>query len=149
MTACSMRVAIPLVAWLAVSQSGCAAATTDFTLAQVNVDGTWSYVGSRAGQSVATTGTLALTQDKTVRFNGTLDASEQDAAGDIRRIVGIVSGRTIDAATVDFDVVVDPTLTRHHSGAVHGDSLAGAWVELSDRGIIASGSFRARRVRGP
>ena len=127
------------------SQLACAGATTESALALVNVAGTWNYVGTYAGQSVATSGTLALMQDRTVRFNGTFDASEQDATGDIHRIVGVVSGRTIDATTIDFDVVVDPTLTRHHTGAVRGDSLTGTWVELSDRGVVASGSFRARR----
>ena len=145
----SARGTMALAACLAASQLGCAATTTESALALVNVGGTWSYVGSRSGQSVATSGTLALTQDRTVRFNGTFDASEQDASGDIRRIVGAVSGHTIDETTIDFDVVVDPSLTRHHTAAVHGDSLAGTWVELSDRGVVASGSFHARRVRVP
>lgn len=131
------------------AQLACAIATTDSTPALVNVAGTWTYTGSRSGPGVATSGTLVLTQDRTVRFNGTLDASEQDIDGAVHRIVGVVSGRTIDVATVDFDVIVDPTLTRHHTGVVRGDSLAGTWVELTDRGVAGSGSFRARRVRAP
>lgn len=128
-------------------QVGCGGAPTDSTLASVNVAGTWSYAGSRSGQGTTTTGTLALTQDRTVRFNGTLDATELDPLGNVRRVIGVVSGRTVDDATIDFDIIVDPTVTRHHSGAVHGDSLTGTWVELSDQGIAASGSFRAHRVR--
>lgn len=126
---------------------GCTAAPTESTLAQVNVAGTWTYAGSRGGQSAPTTGTLVLTQDRTVRFDGTLDATELDASGNVHRVVGVVSGRTIDKTTIDFDIVVDPTVTRHHAGAVRGDSLAGTWVELSDRGVVASGSFHAHRVR--
>ena len=129
------------------SQVGCAAATTDSATALVSVAGTWTYTGSRAGQTAPTTGTLALTQDRTVQFSGTLDASERDALGNVHRVIGVVSGRTIDAATVDFDIIVDPTVTRHHDGTVHGDSLTGSWVELGDRGVVGSGTFRARRVR--
>ena len=131
--------------FLVLSQLGCGVATTDSTLAMVNVAGTWSYVGTRSGQSAASSGALVLSQDKTVQFSGTFDVSEQDASGEIQRVVGVVSGRTIDATAVDFDVVLDATLTRHHTGAVHGDSLTGTWVELSDRGVVGSGSFRARR----
>jgi hypothetical protein len=136
---------VALAACVLVSQFACAGTTTEAGPALITVAGTWNYVGMRSGQTVATTGTLALTQDQTVRFNGTFDASELDATGEVHRVVGVVSGRTIDSTAIDFDVVVDPTLTRHHSGAVRGDSLTGTWVELSDRGIVASGSFRARR----
>lgn len=143
------RAAFALAIGLGASQLGCAPSATEATLAQVNVGGTWSYVGSRSGQVSATSGTLVLTQALTVRFNGTLDASEQDAVGGLHRVVGVVSGRTIDATAVDFDIVVDPTLTRHHTGAVRGDSLTGTWVELSDRGVVGSGTFRARRMHSP
>ena len=143
------RARIGLALCISASLSGCAPAATESTLALVHVAGTWTYVGSRSGQAAATTGTLALTQGQTVRFAGTLDASEQDADGGLHRVVGVVSGRTIDETTIDFDVIVDPAITRHHSGAVHGDSLTGTWVELSDRGIVGSGSFRARRVHSP
>lgn len=140
-----VRRSLTLASCVLLSQLGCVTATTDSTLALVNVAGTWSYVGSRAGQSIASSGTLALTQDRTVSFAGTFDATEQDVTGELHRVVGVVSGRTMDATSVDFDVIVDATVTRHHTGEVHGDSLTGAWVELSDQGVVASGSFRARR----
>jgi hypothetical protein len=130
---------------LAASGFGCAAVSTDATVAKVDVAGAWSYLAS-SSQNATTSGTLALAQDRTVQFSGTFDASEQDAGG-VHRIVGVVSGRTLDATAVDFDVLLDATRSRHHSGTVRGDSLAGSWVELTDRGVIASGSFRARRVR--
>jgi len=47
---------------------------------------------------------------------------------------------------VDFDVVVDPTITRRHTGSARGDSLTGNWIEVSSTGIAASGTFRAHRV---
>ncbi|HSQ32206.1 MAG TPA: hypothetical protein VLN49_20260 [Gemmatimonadaceae bacterium] len=138
------------LAWaICLSQASCIASTTDGGVAQVTVRGTWSYVAVQAGQPVTTEGTLVLTQDSTVRFSGTLDASERDTRGDVRRVIGIVSGRTVDATVVDFDMVLDPTLSRHHTGEVHGDSLSGTWVDLTDRGVVASGTYHARRIRSP
>jgi len=81
-----------------------------------------------------------------VRFTGTLDANEQDAHSQLRHVAGVVSGHTIDESLVEFDMVIDPSTTRRHNGAVKGDSLTGSWVQTSDAGIVASGTFRARRV---
>jgi hypothetical protein len=134
---------------ICLSQLSCIAASTDGSAAQVSVRGMWSYAAVQAGQPVTTEGTLVLTQDGTVRFSGTLDASERDTRGDVRRLIGVVSGRTVDASVVDFDLVLDPTSSRHHTGEVHGDSLSGTWVELNDRGVVASGTYRARRIRSP
>ncbi len=129
------------------SAFGCATPTaTDTTLALVNVRGTWSYASNQSGHTAATSGTLALSQDSTVRFSGTLDASETDDRGQVRHVVGIVNGRTLDATLVDFDLAVDAGVIRHHTGSVHGDSLTGNWVEMSDAGLSAAGTFRARRV---
>jgi hypothetical protein len=122
-------------------------ALTDATLAQLSVRGTWSYVSNETGRATVSVGTLSLAQDSTVRFSGTLDANETDDRGLIHRLLAVVSGRTIDASLVDFDVVLDPSATRHHTGTARGDSLTGNWVELSSTGIAASGTFRAHRVR--
>jgi hypothetical protein len=122
-------------------------APTDATIAQVSVRGTWSYVGNESGRATSSVGTLVLSQDSTVRFSGTLDANEIDDRGQITRVLAVVSGRTIDATLVDFDVVLDPTVTRHHTGSARGDSLTGNWIEVSSSGIAASGTFRAHRVR--
>lgn len=138
-----------LVWAICLSQASCIAATADGSVALVNVRGTWSYAAVQAGEPVTTEGTLVLSQDSTVRFSGTLDASERDTRGDVRRVIGVVSGRTVDATVVDFDMVLDPTLSRHHTGEIHGDSLSGTWVELTDRGVVASGTYHARRTRSP
>jgi len=122
-------------------------APTDAPIAHVSVKGTWSYVSIESGNSASSVGTLVLSQDSTVRFSGTLDANETDDRGQLRRVLAIVSGRTIDASLVDFDVVVDPTVTRRHTGSARGDSLTGNWIEVSAGGIAASGTFRAHRVR--
>lgn len=122
-------------------------APTDTTLAQLSVRGTWSYVSNESGRATASVGTLSLAQDSTVRFSGTLDANETDDHGLIHRLLAVVSGRTIDASLVDFDVVLDPSVTRRHTGTARGDSLTGNWVEVSSTGIAASGTFRAHRMR--
>ncbi|HEX8944250.1 MAG TPA: hypothetical protein VF785_14020 [Gemmatimonadaceae bacterium] len=124
-------------------------APTDATIAQVSVRGTWSYASNESGRATSASGTLVLSQDSTVQFSGTLDANETDDRGLLHRILAVVSGRTIDATLVDFDVVLDPTVTRRHTGSARGDSLTGNWVELSPTGIAASGTFRAHRVRTP
>jgi len=129
-----------------ISVVGCSSAT-DATMAQVSVAGTWSYVSNESGRATSSVGTLTLTQDSTVRFSGTLDSNETDDHGLIRRVLAVVSGRTIDATLVDFDVVADPTITRRHTGSARGDSLTGNWIEVSNSGIAASGTFRAHRVR--
>jgi hypothetical protein len=122
-------------------------APTDAPISLVSVKGTWSYVSIESGNSTSSVGTLVLSQDSTVRFSGTLDANETDDRGQLRRVLAIVSGRTIDASLVDFDVVVDPTVTRRHTGSARGDSLTGNWIDVSAGGIAASGTFRAHRVR--
>lgn len=143
---------VTLAAVLLASASafGCGAPTgADGTLALVSVRGNWSYVSSQTGRSGVTTGTLTLTQDSTVRFSGTLDGNETDDRGQTRRVLAVVSGRTLDATLVDFDLALDASAIRRHTGSVRGDSLTGNWVELSDAGLSAAGTFRARRIRSP
>jgi hypothetical protein len=147
MTRRSFHLASVLFAVAATTGLLACGAPTDATLAQVSVRGTWSYVSNESGRATSSTGTLTLSQDSTVRFSGTLDANELDERGQIRRLLAVVSGRTLDATLVDFDVVLDPTETRHHSGSARGDSLTGTWIEVSSTGIAASGTFRAHRVR--
>lgn len=127
--------------------SSCLSAPTDATPAAVIVRGSWSYVSVQSGNAATANGTLQLSQDSTVRFSGTLDANEQDTHGQLRHLAAVISGRTIDQSLVEFDVVIDAATNRHHSGAVRGDSLSGSWVQISDAGIAASGTFRARRVQ--
>jgi len=127
--------------------AGCLTAPTDVAPATVIVRGTWSYTSAQTGGLTSANGTLMLAQDSTVRFTGTLDANEQDSHGQIHRIVAVISAHTIDESLIEFDLVVDPANTRRHTGAVRGDSLAGTWVQLSDAGVAASGTFRAVRIK--
>jgi hypothetical protein len=135
------------VAGMLLLAASCLSAPTETAPATIIVRGSWSYASVQSGSATIANGTLVLSQDSTVRFTGTLDANEQDSHGQLHRIAGVVSGRTIDESLVEFDMVIDPITTRRHSGAVKGDSLTGSWVEVSDAGIGASGTFRARRVQ--
>jgi len=76
-----------------------------------------------------------------------LDANEPDSHGQTYRLAAVIGGHTIDESLVEFDLVVNPTNTRRHSGVVSGDSLIGTWVQLSDVGVAASGTFRAMRIK--
>lgn len=146
MSASLRRCAVVASAASAIMVAACSA-PTDAPIALVSVKGTWSYVSNESGRATSSAGTLVLSQDSTVRFSGTLDADETDDRGQLHRVLAVVSGRTIDASLVDFDVVVDPTVTRRHTGSARGDSLTGSWVEVSAGGIAASGTFRAHRIR--
>jgi predicted RNase H-like nuclease len=150
MSRVSRPIGFAVAAMVVVATSSCVSPTgSDTTLALVSVRGTWSYVSTQTGSADATTGTLTLSQDSTVRFSGTLDATESDERGQLRHVLAVVSGRTLDATLVDFDLAVDPTVVRRHTGSVRGDSLTGNWFELSDAGVSAAGTFRARRIRTP
>ena len=136
-----------LLSVVLLSGASCLSAPTESAPATIIVRGSWSYSSVQSAIATIASGTLTLSQDSTVRFTGTLDANEQDSHGQLRRIAGVVSGHTIDESLVEFDMVIDPVTTRRHNGAVKGDSLTGSWVQISDVGITASGTFRAHRVQ--
>ena len=140
------RAAVGFLTFLSLGGS-CLSAPTESAPATVIVRGSWSYASVQAVNATTTNGTLVLSQDSTTRFTGTLDADELDTHGQLGHIAAVVSGRTIDESLVEFDLVIDPLTTRRHSGAVKGDSLSGSWVQISDAGIAASGTFRAHRIR--
>ncbi len=142
----SRRRTFGLIPFLLLGAS-CLSAPTESTPATVIVRGSWSYVSLQSGGATTANGTLTLSQDSTVRFTGTLDANEQDIQGQLRRVVAVVSGHTIDESLVEFDMVIDAATVRRHNGAVKGDSLSGSWVQISEAGIAASGTFHAHRVR--
>ena len=139
------RRSIALIAIGIFTAAGCIS-PTDAPPGLVSVTGVWNFSSVESGRPNSTIGTLTLSQDATVRFTGTLDASETDDRGQVRRVLAIASGRTIDSTLVDFDLVLDPSRTRRHTATLRGDSLAGSWVQLSDAGGALTGTFHARRV---
>lgn len=110
------------------------------------VEGSWTYVATNSAAPLVVNGSLSITPRSGSSFGGSLDATESgDAAGD-RRVVGVVSGRMLDSTLVDFDLTI-PDGALRHVGSVRGDSLVGSWVETSGSGIVASGAFRAKRIK--
>jgi hypothetical protein len=108
------------------------------------VEGSWSYVSTNSSAAVATNGVLTVTPRNGSGFGGSFDGTTFEPGGN-RRVVGVISGRMLDSAVVDFDLSVDGSALRH-VGSVRGDSLVGNWIETSSVGVVASGTFRARRV---
>jgi hypothetical protein len=108
------------------------------------VEGSWNYVSTNSSAAVATNGVLTVTPRNGSGFGGSFDGTTSEPGGN-RRVVGVLSGRMLDSVVVDFDLSMDGSALRH-VGSVRGDSLVGNWVETSSVGVVASGTFRARRL---
>ena len=109
-----------------------------------NVDGAWNYFAATTSSPTTLSGTLTISQSGTASFTGALEATEQ-ASGQQQRVIGLVSGRTIDSTRFDFDLVLDAGTRRHHVGSIRGDSITGTWLETTSTGIAGSGTFRGSR----
>ncbi len=108
--------------------------------------GSWFYEGSQVSPTSATLeGTLEIERQVGQRMEGSLDVIES-AAGDGRRLTGLLNGLALDAVTVDFDVSIDG-VARRHVAEVRGDSIVGAWIEVRAGG--SSGTFTAARTEAP
>jgi hypothetical protein len=122
------------------------ASPTEATGSSTLVNGTWSYFATNAAAPTVINGSLSFTARGGSTFGGSLDGTESGEPSGDRRVVGIVSGRVLDSTLVDFDLTLAGDALRH-VGTVRGDSLIGTWVEMSSGGVVASGAFRARRVK--
>lgn len=104
-----------------------------------NVRGTWQYSGDQAAPALTLEGTLLInTQDHDV-IGGQLSWQEQGAAGGVRSDGGAVTGRVIEDTDIDFDVLM-AAAERRHVGRITGDTIRGAWIEVSSG---RSGNFIA------
>jgi hypothetical protein len=111
------------------------------------IAGNWSYSATQTSPVTANiSGTIRFNGTACGQFTGALDATEVDAYGTTRRLVGDVSGRIVDSTTVQFDAYLGSS-ARQHIAALRGDSLKGDWLEVTASG--ASGSFAARRIVTP
>ena len=100
--------------------------------------GSWKYTATQTGAN-AVNGTLQITSQCGQQFGGTLDVTQLDASGVLRRLAGVVSGTLVDTL-VDFDAYLDAT-PRRHDAAVHADSMVrGQWIEQTGT-VTLSGSF--------
>ena len=137
-----VRVVRALVALLA---AACSSGTEPGT-PPVALVGSWSYEASQSAPVPATlAGTLEIDRQIGERLEGSLDVIES-SAGEGRRLTGLVTGLALDAATIDFDVMIDGT-SRRHVAEVRGDSLVGAWIDVRSGG--GTGAFTAVRDATP
>ena len=126
-------------------------AVSDVGASALDLSGAWNYIATASSSAVTLSGTMTLSQTAGggSSFSGGLDASQMDARGQVSRVVAIVSGRAIDSSRVEFDLILDASARRHHSGIVAGDSVSGTWLETTDFSIVGSGTFRGKRTRSP
>ena len=111
----------------------------------VNISGPWRYSATQfAPTQSSMVGTLTVTGQSGVMFDGSLDAVELLPDGTSRRIFGPVHGHTLDASTLDFDVILD--VSRRHVGVIQADTVAGNWLAGSAT-ASAAGTFRMVRSR--
>ena len=109
-----------------------------------NVGGAWNYFAAATSSPTTLSGTLTISQSGNASFTGALEATEH-TSGQVQRVMGLVSGRTIDSTRFDFDLVLDAATRRHHVGSIRGDSITGTWLETTSTGIAGSGTFRGSR----
>ena len=137
----STRATLVLAAILAFG--GACDFATDPGGAVADIRGSWQYSGDQSAPALTLTGTLVIQTQAGEVVGGQLSWQEQDGMGGTISRGGAVSGRVIGESDVDFDVILG-AVTRRHVGRISGDSLNGAWVEVSTG---KSGDFTA--VKAP
>jgi hypothetical protein len=120
--------------------TGCSLAT-DPVGEVADLRGTWRYSGDQTAPALTLEGTLTITAQSADVISGQLSWQEQAAGGGTRTDGGPVSGRVIETTDVDFDVILG-AVERRHVGRITGDTVRGAWIELTSG---KSGNFLAIR----
>jgi hypothetical protein len=133
-----------LAAGTTIAMVSCASLTENCA-SPTNVTGTWRYGATQeTPQRAALTGTLTVDRQSCTEFSGALDVIEVDAEGTSRRMAGAVSGRLLDATSLQFDVMLGAE-SWQHVGTLGGDSLEGSWVEVSGNDVTGTGEFESTR----
>jgi hypothetical protein len=132
----------PMMGCLALLALNACESPVDQGVQGADVRGTWSYSATQAAPAAQLTGTLTVVRQEGSTFDAELEVQERDPQGNVRNWSAVVSGRTVGADVVDFDVFVD-ALARRHVGRVAGDSITGTWAQLD--AAPRSGTFRSRR----
>ena len=111
------------------------------------IAGSWAYVAQQStGNQATLSGTLTLISESTSSYRGALDALETTSLGGQRRLAGPITGRVVNAASVDFTVTFGAS-QREHVGTLRADTIVGTWFEVGGlSGVSAAGSFRAIRT---
>lgn len=105
-----------------------------------DVRGTWDFTGTQVAPDLELAGRFVISTQNGQAIAGTASWDETGMAGVIS-VGGALSGRAIGGADVDFDVTL-ASGTRRFVARLAADTIAGAWVQVSNN---TSGTFRAVR----
>ena len=140
-----MRIHLLTVLSVACLSAGACNGTTNTGPPPVNISGPWRYSATQFTPTQSSiVGTLTVADQSGTTFDGSLDAVELLPDGTSRRILGPVHGHTLDASTLDFDVILD--VSRRHVAIIQADTAAGNWLAGSAT-TSAAGTFRMVRSR--
>ena len=129
---------------LALSLAAACSSPTDTSPTSVQLMGNWHYTAAQtSGSRVTYDGTLMITQQAGRTFSGGLDVQATSPQGTVVRVNGVVSGRIVSTASVDFDLQLTDDV-RRHVGSVAGDTIKGTWATAD---LATLGAFTAVRVR--
>jgi hypothetical protein len=139
------RLSATVAAITALSISGCLK-STEPQPSQLQLSGTWSYVGVQSGPVRETlTGTLTVSGESGTSFQGRLDlVGVNSQTGQSRVLGGLVSGSESGGGVIDFDANVEAS-PRRHVGQIVADTITGTWVGEATSGTMSSGTFRVER----
>jgi hypothetical protein len=121
---------------------------TDNCTPPANIVGTWTYASHQqlSAGSVTTSGAMVVQHQSCQDFDGTIDVVQQDAAGQRTRLSGRVTGRLLDASSLEFDAQLT-AVPRQHLATLKGSVMTGSWLEVSGT-AGASGDFTSERQSG-
>ena len=124
-------------------------APTENCAAPANILGTWTYAAQQEGAGgVTLTGALVVAHQSCHDFDGSLDVVQADARGIQQRMSGRVTGRLLDATSLEFDAQLDVVPRQHLASlAGGGTAMTGSWLEVTD-GAGLSGAFSGKRQTG-
>ncbi|HEY5085854.1 MAG TPA: hypothetical protein VII66_00720 [Gemmatimonadaceae bacterium] len=134
-----------LAAFIVAGMAAACSIGTETGPSPVNISGAWRYTAlQQAPTQSSISGTLTVTDQAGTTFDGSFDAIEVLPDGSSRRLLGPVHGQTLDASTLDFDVMLD--VSRRHVAVIRGDTAAGNWLAESSS-VTAAGSFQMVRIK--
>ena len=141
----TITILIGLVATFTVIGTSACGVATQTGPPPVNISGVWRYTALQQSPTQSSlTGTLTVSAQSGSTFDGIFDAVETLPDGITRRLAGAVHGQTLDASTLDFDVMLD--VSRRHVAAILADTAAGSWLAAGATSSTG-GTFRMVRVR--
>jgi len=121
---------------------------TDSSPTSIVMVGQWTYSATQTSPVAATlSGVLTVSQQTGRTFAGSLDATQQDALGNVTHLSGVVSGQVVDTTGIEFSVQIGLD-GRQHLGSLARDTVRGAWVDQGSGGVMSSGSFTAASRTG-